>query len=51
MARDVLQDLVSALCSLGIVEPPCPRRGAGGMPAQSSAPPKESRDAATQEAA
>lgn len=53
MASDVLQDLIRALCSLSIVEPPVAKRGAT-TPAPStvrSSPQPERHAASAQEAA
>ena len=49
MASDVLKDLVRALCSLDIVEPPRSRRGIGAAP--KSTPLSEGPKETAQEAA
>lgn len=53
MASDVLKDLVRALCSLDIVEPPVKRAAAGTPSPQAArcAIPSERSDASAQEAA
>lgn len=51
MASDVLQDLVRALCSLSIVEPPSMKRAAGATPPSAARSASERRDASAQEAA
>ncbi len=51
MASDVLQDLVRALCSLGIVEPPPAKRAVSGTAPSTVRSAPERRDASAQEAA
>ncbi len=53
MASDVLQDLVRALCSLDIVEPPAPKRvvGAPSTSALRNASASEARKEAAPQAA